>query len=60
MNAHSLTSRVLRGADHALTDKRHQAQYTHILINWLSEMVRGAREQLARDAVAERKQALPR
>lgn len=58
-NAHSRTTRILRGADHALSDKQHQWQYTQILVGWLSEMVRGAREQLARDAVAERKRAIP-
>lgn len=54
-NAHSLTSRRLAGADHALTDKRHQLEYTALLIKWLTEMIVGAREQVAKDKVQARK-----
>lgn len=42
-NAHSLTHRVIDHADHALTDKTAQQAYTSILVNWITEMVVGAR-----------------
>lgn len=42
-NSHSLTHRVIDGADHALTQKLSQAAYTSILVNWITEMVIGAR-----------------
>lgn len=42
-NSHSLTHRVIDGADHALTEKNCQEAYTTILINWITEMVVGAR-----------------
>jgi len=41
--AHSLTSRVIRGADHGLSDEDAQRSYTSLLVNWMSEMVQGAR-----------------
>jgi dienelactone hydrolase len=41
--AHSLTYRVIEGADHGLSDARWQQAYTTLLVNWLSEMVSGAR-----------------
>lgn len=41
--AHSLTHRTLVGADHALSQDRDQQAYTRLLINWISEMVIGAR-----------------
>ena len=41
--AHSLTYRVIEGADHGLSDMRWQQAYTTLLVNWLSEMVSGAR-----------------
>lgn len=41
--AHSLTHRILDGADHALSEDRDQQAYTQILGNWISEMVIGAR-----------------
>ncbi|ARS48960.1 MULTISPECIES: alpha/beta hydrolase family protein [Pseudomonadaceae] len=41
--AHSLTHRILAGADHGLSDDRHQQAYTRILIDWVSEMVVGSR-----------------
>ena len=41
--AHSLTYRVIEGADHGLSDARWQQAYTTLLVNWLSEMVAGAR-----------------
>ena len=41
--AHSLTSRVIKGADHGLTEDTCQKAYTTVLTNWLTEMVIGAR-----------------
>jgi len=41
--SHSLTHRIVDGADHALTDKASQRAYTSILVNWITEMVVGAR-----------------
>jgi len=42
-NSHSLTHRVVDGADHALTHKASQEAYTSILVGWITEMVVGAR-----------------
>jgi pimeloyl-ACP methyl ester carboxylesterase len=42
--AHSLTYRVLEGADHALSEEPWQQAYTSHLVNWATEMVLGARE----------------
>ncbi len=41
----SLTSRLLPGADHALSEKSCQAAYTAMLMKWLTEMITGARSQ---------------
>lgn len=41
--AHSLTYRIVDGADHALTSDSSQRAYSSILSNWISEMVIGAR-----------------
>ena len=41
-HAHSLTYRVIEGADHGLSDERWQRAYTSLLVNWLTEMVFGA------------------
>jgi pimeloyl-ACP methyl ester carboxylesterase len=57
--AHSLTARTLSGADHALSEKPWQKAYTALLVNWLTEMVVGAREDAAKALVAEHKQANP-
>ena len=43
-HAHSLTYRIIEGADHSLSDERWQRAYTSLLVNWLTEMVFGARE----------------
>ncbi|MGK9064807.1 alpha/beta hydrolase family protein [Stutzerimonas chloritidismutans] len=40
---HSLTHRIILGADHALTSECCQKAYTGILVNWATEMVVGAR-----------------
>ncbi len=41
--AHSLTHRIIDGADHALTEKPAQRAYASVLLNWVTEMVTGAR-----------------
>lgn len=48
-DAHSLTVRVIAGADHALSTKPMRQAYSALLLNWLGEMIAGART----DAVAE-------
>lgn len=40
----SLTYRVIQGADHGLTEEGSQRAYTALLVNWMTEMVFGARE----------------
>jgi dienelactone hydrolase len=57
--AHSLTARVLSGADHGLSDKASQKAYTAVLVKWLTEMVAGAREDAAKMQVALHKQGKP-
>lgn len=42
--AHSLTYRVIEGADHGLSKEPGQRAYTSILVNWMTEMVFGARK----------------
>src|SRR4051812_6159385 len=41
--AHSLTYRVISGADHGLSEERWQGAYTTLLVAWVTEMVLGAR-----------------
>lgn len=41
--AHSMTHRIIDGADHGLSDERCQHAYTDILTNWISEMIIGDR-----------------
>ena len=41
--AHSLTYRLVDGADHALSSALSQSLYSSMLTNWISEMVIGAR-----------------
>ena len=41
--ARSLTYRVIRGADHALTGEACQRAYTSLLVGWLTEIVFGPR-----------------
>jgi uncharacterized protein len=43
IGARSLTTRVIAGADHGLTDERWQRAYTSFLVDWLKEMVTGLR-----------------
>jgi pimeloyl-ACP methyl ester carboxylesterase len=42
-NAHSVTYRVLSGADHGLSQERWERAYSALLVGWMSEMVLGAR-----------------
>ncbi|KLA98081.1 alpha/beta hydrolase family protein [Xanthomonas hortorum] len=58
VNARSLSTRVIAGADHALSVKEHQQHYTRALIDWLTEKVVGRRIALAKEVVAARKQLL--
>lgn len=57
--AASLTKRRIAGADHAFSEKPAQKAYTDVLVGWLGEMVSAAREQQARQKVAERKRSRP-
>lgn len=41
--AHSLTYRVIAGADHALSEKAARDAYSALLVGWIREMVLGAR-----------------
>src|SRR5262249_53963383 len=41
--ARSLTYRLMKGADHGLSEESFQHAYTTILVNWLSEMLREVR-----------------
>jgi dienelactone hydrolase len=43
-HAHSLTYRMIEGADHGLSDERWQQAYTSLLLAWAAEMVIGVRE----------------
>ncbi|BAO91984.1 alpha/beta hydrolase family protein [Caballeronia cordobensis] len=43
LRAHSLTYRVIDGADHGLSDEGSQHAYTALVINWLAEMIGGRR-----------------
>lgn len=39
-NAHSLTYRVIEGADHALSQPAWEQAYTELLVSWMSEMIK--------------------
>ena len=43
-HAHSLTYRVIEGADHGLSQEPAQRAYTALVVSWLTEMVFGARQ----------------
>jgi uncharacterized protein len=43
LHARSLTSRVIAGADHGLSEVQAQQAYTSLLVNWLTEMFTGLR-----------------
>lgn len=53
-NTRSLTSRTIANADHALSESSSQKAYTQLLINWLTEMVVGAREHSASTQLEQR------
>ncbi len=42
--AHSMTYRMIQGADHGLSDGASNQAYTRLLVHWMSEMVRGAHD----------------
>ena len=50
-HAHSLTYRVITGADHGLSEKPWQQTYTSLLVDWATEMVLGVREEGAASGV---------
>lgn len=54
-NAKSLTARVIAGADHGLSEKSMRKDYTALLINWLTEMIAGARETAAKSKLDQNK-----
>ena len=43
VRAHSVTYRVIEGADHALSDEESQQAYNMLLSHWFREMIFGAR-----------------
>lgn len=51
--ARSITTRTIAGADHALSGARQQGEYSAILVDWLEEMVMGARADEAARTVAQ-------
>ena len=58
--AHSLTYRIIQGADHGLSEELWQQAYTSLLVNWATEMVLGAREGGAAPAVHTQLRPSPR
>ena len=58
--AHSVTYRVIAGADHGLSEKPGQQAYASLLVRWAAEMVLGAREEGAASGVHTRLQPSPR
>lgn len=55
----SITSRMLSGADHALSEPTAQQGYTALLMKWLTEMVVGARADAVESEVANRRSERP-
>ena len=47
---HSLTHRIIDGADHALSEPVSQQAYTSILVDWITEMVVGERLSIIQSA----------
>ena len=43
VQVHSLTYRVIEGADHGLSEEPWRLAYTSILVSWLTEMTAGVR-----------------
>jgi dienelactone hydrolase len=58
-HAHSLTYRVIQDADHALSDEASQRAYTDVLVNWITEMVFGARSGGGRVSAARASMSVP-
>jgi dienelactone hydrolase len=54
-SAISRTARVVRGADHAFSEKGMQKDYSDVLVRWLTEMIGGARGTVAKEKVAQHK-----
>lgn len=46
-DAHSLTYRVIKGADHGLSEEAANQSYTRLLVHWMAEMVQGAEHDAA-------------
>lgn len=59
-HAHSLTYRVIEGADHGLSGDPAQRAYTSLLVNWMTEMLRGARERALNTQTTSRRGAASR
>jgi dienelactone hydrolase len=55
--ANSLTSRRITDADHAFSPPRAQKDYTDTLIKWLTEMIVGGRQAVAKTRLEEHKQS---
>jgi uncharacterized protein len=53
----SKTARCIAGADHALTEDKHRRDHTALLINWLTEMIVGARADEAAKTAGKTAQA---
>lgn len=48
----SLTARIIAGGDHSLSEAAMQRAYTKILIDWITEMISGARKSLGNATAA--------
>jgi pimeloyl-ACP methyl ester carboxylesterase len=59
-HAHSLTYRVIEGADHGLSAEPAQRAYTALLVGWFTEMVFGARQGAPVAQAGSRAAASPR
>ena len=59
-HARSLTARVVADANHAFSSKTMQGEYTGVLINWLTEMIAGARASAAARKVERHKRDIAR
>ena len=49
--ARSLTTRIIAGADHALSEKTWQHAYTRILVEWLHMLITTERSEVTRRAI---------
>jgi dienelactone hydrolase len=59
IKAPSLTYRMMKGADHGLTDDVYQRAYTTLLVNWLNEMIFGAQAATAAAVPSARSHTIP-